>query len=86
MEGRTHSVIYIDHNCPQCHSSWLRAKDDKTDAYVKVTLEPTWNEEFKINLHKVSERLRFSVLDDDTMNKDDKVGWADITFWPSQNV
>ena len=83
-------------NCPNFNSSWLRAKDDKTDAFVKVTLEPSgdelyrtqtiqddlepsWNEEFKINLHKVSERLRFSVWDDDTVSKDDKVGWVDIS-------
>ena len=46
---------------------------------IQDDLEPSWNEEFKINLHKVSERLRFSVWDDDTMNKDDKVGWADIS-------
>ena len=46
---------------------------------IQDDLEPSWNEEFKINLHKVSERLRFRVWDDDSMTKDDKVGWADIS-------
>ena len=46
---------------------------------VQDDCEPAWNEDFKIKLHKVSERLRFSVWDDDTMSQDDMVGCADLS-------
>ena len=46
---------------------------------VQDDCEPAWNEDFKIKLHKVSERLQFSVWDDDTMSRDDMVARVDIS-------
>ena len=55
---------------------------DEHELYRTQTIqddcEPKWNEEFKIKLHKVADRLRFTVWDDDTITRDDMVGCVDI--------
>ena len=59
------------------------SEKDERELYRTQTIqddcEPKWNEEFKIKLHKVADRLRFTVWDDDTITRDDMVGCVDIS-------
>ena len=44
----------------------------------KKTLNPTWNETFRMRFNKAGEKLSLVVYDKDTVGKDEYLGQADL--------
>eukprot|EP01118_Nematostelium_gracile_P009407 TRINITY_DN3169_c0_g1_i1.p1 TRINITY_DN3169_c0_g1~~TRINITY_DN3169_c0_g1_i1.p1 ORF type:complete len:348 (-),score=91.74 TRINITY_DN3169_c0_g1_i1:4-1002(-) len=47
---------------------------------VKKSLNPSWNEQFEVEVRNINQKIRFEVYDWDRFGKDDALGFAEVAL------